>query len=60
MWSFGVTLWEILTLARQQPYEKFTDEGVIENLAHYHHNDGEQVSNPLHFSVVMLAELKQQ
>ncbi len=32
VWSFGVTLWEILTLAREQPYESLTDEQVVANL----------------------------
>ncbi|ROT86071.1 Discoidin domain-containing receptor 2 [Penaeus vannamei] len=31
VWSFAVTLWEILTMAREQPYEDLTDEQVIEN-----------------------------
>ena len=43
MWSFGVTLWEMLTLGRQQPYETLPDEGVIENLAHYYHDNGMEV-----------------
>nr|XP_027226363.1 discoidin domain-containing receptor 2-like [Penaeus vannamei] len=40
VWSFGVTLWEMLTLGRQQPYERLSDEGVIENLSHFYHDDG--------------------
>nr|XP_053632023.1 discoidin domain-containing receptor 2-like [Cherax quadricarinatus] len=40
VWSFGVTLWEMLTLGRQQPYERLSDDGVIENLAHFYHDDG--------------------
>ncbi|XP_064094014.1 discoidin domain-containing receptor 2-like [Macrobrachium nipponense] len=40
VWSFGVTLWEMLTLGRQTPYERLSDEGVIENLAHFYHDDG--------------------
>ncbi|XP_073975578.1 discoidin domain-containing receptor 2 isoform X4 [Rhodnius prolixus] len=31
VWTFAVTLWEILTFAREQPYEDLTDEKVIEN-----------------------------
>ncbi|KAK4311284.1 hypothetical protein Pmani_017193 [Petrolisthes manimaculis] len=34
VWSFGVTLWEILTMARHQPYTELSDDGVLENLSH--------------------------
>uniref|UniRef100_A0A672K153 receptor protein-tyrosine kinase n=1 Tax=Sinocyclocheilus grahami TaxID=75366 RepID=A0A672K153_SINGR len=34
VWAFGVTLWEILTLCKEQPYAQFTDEQVIENTEH--------------------------
>lgn len=32
VWAFGVTLWEILTYAREQPYEELTDKEVVETL----------------------------
>lgn len=32
VWAFGVTLWEILTFARELPYEALTDKEVVENL----------------------------
>ncbi|XP_065830161.1 uncharacterized protein [Oscarella lobularis] len=31
VWSFGVTSWEIFTLARCQPYQEMSDKDVIEN-----------------------------
>lgn len=32
VWSFGVTMWEILSLARLKPYNWLTDEQVLANL----------------------------
>ncbi|KAF0305794.1 Discoidin domain-containing receptor tyrosine kinase B [Amphibalanus amphitrite] len=46
VWSFAVTLWEVLTYARQQPYEELSDERVIEALARLYHNDAQQVFLP--------------
>jgi discoidin domain receptor family protein 2 len=31
VWSFAVTLWEILTFARERPFASLTDEQVLEN-----------------------------
>ncbi|XP_067620630.1 discoidin domain-containing receptor 2-like [Eurosta solidaginis] len=39
VWSFAVTLWEILTFAREQPYEHLTDEKIIENIGHIYADD---------------------
>lgn len=41
IWAFAVTLWEILTLCRMQPYETLTDPEVMENLARLHCDDGQ-------------------
>ncbi|XP_072398814.1 discoidin domain-containing receptor 2 isoform X3 [Diabrotica undecimpunctata] len=41
VWAFAVTLWEILTLCRRQPYEFLTDPEVMENLARLHCDDGQ-------------------
>ncbi|KAK8724801.1 hypothetical protein OTU49_010926 [Cherax quadricarinatus] len=40
VWAFGVTLWEILTMVRQQPYDELSDDGVLENVSHCYHGDG--------------------
>ena len=32
VWAYAVTLWEILTLAAEYPYDDFTDEQVIDNI----------------------------
>lgn len=46
VWSFAVTLSEILNLARRQPYEGFTDPQVVENLSHMDRDDGQFVFIP--------------
>ena len=33
VWSFGVTLWEILTFAREQPHESQSDAKILSNLS---------------------------
>lgn len=47
MWSFAVTLWEILTFAREQPFENLSDEKVIENIGHIYQDNKKHVSSPL-------------
>ncbi|XP_019328926.1 PREDICTED: epithelial discoidin domain-containing receptor 1, partial [Aptenodytes forsteri] len=34
-WAFGVTLWEVLTRCREQPYGRLSDEQVIANAGHH-------------------------
>lgn len=46
VWAFAVTLWEILTFARQQPFASLSDEQVIENVGHFYHNDALQSNLP--------------
>ncbi|KAK8752236.1 hypothetical protein OTU49_012649 [Cherax quadricarinatus] len=46
VWSFAVTLWEILTMAREQPYEELTDDLVIENVSFIYHNEARKVLLP--------------
>ncbi|KAK3088243.1 hypothetical protein FSP39_016545 [Pinctada imbricata] len=46
VWSFAVTLWEVLTFAKDQPYDSLTDEQVIENAGHYYRNDSKEVYLP--------------
>ena len=31
MWAFGVTMWELFTLAKEMPFSHFDDEEVIHN-----------------------------
>ncbi|CAL4073575.1 unnamed protein product [Meganyctiphanes norvegica] len=44
VWAFGVTLWEILTMARRMPYDELSNEGVLENISHCHLGDGSGMS----------------
>nr|XP_055058852.1 discoidin domain-containing receptor 2 isoform X2 [Misgurnus anguillicaudatus] len=46
VWAFGVTLWEILTLCKEQPYAQFTDEQVIENTGEFFRDQSKQVYLP--------------
>ncbi|XP_023803811.1 epithelial discoidin domain-containing receptor 1-like, partial [Cyanistes caeruleus] len=39
-WAFGVTLWEVLTRCREQPYGALSDEQVIANAGHHFRNRG--------------------
>lgn len=43
VWAFGVTLWEIFTLCKEQPYSLLSDEQVIENSGEFFRNQGRQV-----------------
>ncbi|CAL1579957.1 unnamed protein product [Knipowitschia caucasica] len=43
VWAFGVTLWEILTLCKLQPYAHLSDEQVIENTGEFFRDKGKQV-----------------
>ncbi|XP_043533801.1 E3 ubiquitin-protein ligase TRIM69-like [Chiloscyllium plagiosum] len=43
VWAFGVTLWEILMLCKEQPYYHLTDELVIENAGEFFREQGKQL-----------------
>ncbi len=40
VWSFAVTLWEILTFARETPYQQLSNDEVMQNLSHLHYENG--------------------
>ena len=41
-----MTLWEILTFAREQPYDTLSDEHVIENCGHCYRGNGLEMYLP--------------
>lgn len=43
MWAFGVTLWEMVTLCKEQPYSQFSDDQVIENMGEFFRDQNKQV-----------------
>ncbi|XP_066543282.1 epithelial discoidin domain-containing receptor 1 isoform X2 [Amia ocellicauda] len=43
VWAFGVTLWEMLMLCKEQPYATLTDELVIENAGEFFRDQSKQV-----------------
>ncbi|XP_072096745.1 discoidin domain-containing receptor 2-like isoform X1 [Mobula birostris] len=43
VWAFGVTLWEMFTFCREQPYSQHSDEQVIMNTGEFFRNQGRQV-----------------
>ncbi|XP_053551648.1 discoidin domain-containing receptor 2-like [Bombina bombina] len=43
VWAFGVTLWEIFTLCKEQPYSLLSDEQVIENTGEFFRDQGRQI-----------------
>uniref|UniRef100_A0A8C8SZ39 Discoidin domain-containing receptor 2 n=1 Tax=Pelusios castaneus TaxID=367368 RepID=A0A8C8SZ39_9SAUR len=43
VWAFGVTLWEMFTLCKEQPYSHLSDEQVIENTGEFFRSQGRQI-----------------
>lgn len=58
VWAFGVTLWEILTLCKKQPYSQLSDEQVIENTGEFFRDQGKQVSMTLVMLLCVLCVLQ--
>nr|XP_039268971.1 discoidin domain-containing receptor 2-like [Styela clava] len=46
VWAFGVTLWELFTLCKCQPYHSLDDQQIIENMHHIYQRTGEEVYLP--------------
>ncbi|XP_043913910.1 discoidin domain-containing receptor 2-like isoform X2 [Protopterus annectens] len=43
VWAFGVVLWEMYTLCKEQPFSQLLDEQVIENTGEFFRNQGRQI-----------------
>ncbi|XP_060697252.1 discoidin domain-containing receptor 2 [Hemiscyllium ocellatum] len=43
VWAFGVTMWEMFTFCKEQPYSQQSDEQIIENTGEFFRNQGRQV-----------------
>ncbi|KAG7191216.1 hypothetical protein KM043_013191 [Ampulex compressa] len=46
VWSFAVTLWEILTFAREQPFEELPDHRIVENATYFYQEDDRRIALP--------------
>ncbi|EZA55710.1 hypothetical protein DMN91_009358 [Ooceraea biroi] len=47
VWAFAVTLWELLTFAREQPFEEFPDHRIVENATYFYQEDERKMILPL-------------
>jgi len=47
VWSFAVTLWEIMTLARMRPYDELGDDAVLTNCNRFFHGDSTAAVPPI-------------
>ncbi|XP_043477764.1 discoidin domain-containing receptor 2-like isoform X1 [Leptopilina heterotoma] len=46
VWSYAITVWEILTLCKDMPYSDFTSEQVLENCSKWYHSGTVEKSQP--------------
>lgn len=46
VWSFAVTLWEVMSLAREKPFQHLTNDQVIQNAEHMYYGAELQVFLP--------------
>jgi len=44
VWSFAVTLWEVMSLAREKPFQHLSNDQVIQNAEHMYYGAELQVS----------------
>ncbi|XP_043248435.1 discoidin domain-containing receptor 2-like [Colletes gigas] len=46
VWSFAVTLWEVMSLAREKPFQHLTNDQVIQNAEHMYYGAELQIYLP--------------
>ena len=51
VWAFAVTLWEILTFAREQPFEELPDHRILENATYFYQEDERRVRIGFYFYI---------
>ncbi|XP_011501342.1 PREDICTED: discoidin domain-containing receptor 2 [Ceratosolen solmsi marchali] len=47
VWAFAVTFWEILTFAREQPFEELPDHRIVENATYFYQEYEKRIILPL-------------
>ncbi|XP_066586703.1 discoidin domain-containing receptor 2-like [Prorops nasuta] len=46
VWSYAVTIWEVLTGCKDLPYSDFTSEQVLENYSRFYHGSSSEKNQP--------------
>ena len=54
VWSFAITFWEIITFAREQPFEELPDHRIVENATFFYQEDDRRVSKKNLHSVILV------
>ncbi|CAB0039584.1 unnamed protein product [Trichogramma brassicae] len=54
VWAFAVTFWEILTFAREQPFEELPDHRIVENATYFYQEDEKRFGGPCTRDVVKI------
>lgn len=53
VWSFAVTLWEVMSLAREKPFQHLTNDQVIQNAEHMYYGAELQVRFLIFLSIIL-------
>jgi len=60
VWSFAVTLWEVMSLAREKPFQHLSNDQVIQNAEHMYYGAELQVriAFPRSYSLIFIITLR--